>query len=270
MAKVTFIKLSVDMLENNKVVLLLQQPYGRVGLLAWYSMITIAGKCNSDGDLMFTSDIAYDEEMLAMKLLIVEDSEKTLLKQALNFMEKYKMITRKNEVISLIGWSEYQSAADLAIYRARDNERKQEQQSKMNKKRNKAELSGKMAELSQENKDVRCKKREVREENKITHSVRREEDVMSDRVSEEERLEKLNSPHLINITYDGDKLLEHERLKELLQEYPKGLFIGREQTIINLPNDQWEDFKRLLAKDGTSYLSVKKILLTITTGEQVI
>lgn len=173
-SKVEWVKLSVDMLESNKILEILYTENGHYTLMLWYALITIAGKCNQDGALMFTEKIPYSIEKLQFKLNMTTRKLKTILVSSLNELENRGMVEKSaDNIYYLPNWAEYQNVANLTVIREYERSRKHQQRGVMSGKSpvNVPDSSGKSPRLLL--RDVRSKNREEEvEEESLTPFVK--------------------------------------------------------------------------------------------------
>ena len=118
MAKVSWIKIEIEMFSNRKIKQIRKMPEGNNIVLIWVMLLTMAGRCNSNGIIFLTENIPYTTKMLADEL----DFEESIIQLALTVLEKFGMITRDSELLSIPGWEEHQSADGLE--KIRDQNRK--------------------------------------------------------------------------------------------------------------------------------------------------
>lgn len=118
MAKVSWIKIEIEMFSNRKIKQIRKMPEGNNIVLIWVMLLTMAGRCNSNGIIFLTENIPYTTKMLADEL----DFEESIIQLALTVLEKLGMITRDSELLSIPGWEEHQSADELE--KIRDQNRK--------------------------------------------------------------------------------------------------------------------------------------------------
>ena len=117
---VKWVKLTTDMFDNRKIKHLRRLPDGNNIVLIWVMLLTMAGRCNSNGMIFLTENIPYTPKMLADEL----DFEENTVILALQALENLDMIMTDGKFFSIAGWEEYQNADKLAEIRAKDRERK--------------------------------------------------------------------------------------------------------------------------------------------------
>lgn len=121
MADVKWIKLTTDMFDNRKIKHLRKLPAGNDIVLIWVMLLTMAGRCNSNGMIYLTENIPYTPKMLADEL----DFEESVVVMALKALEELSMITRDTAFLTIPGWEEYQSVDGLDKIREQTKKRVQ-------------------------------------------------------------------------------------------------------------------------------------------------
>lgn len=126
MAEVKWIKLTTDMFDNRKIKHLRRLPEGNSIVLIWVMLLTMAGRCNSNGMIFLTENIPYSPKMLADEL----DFEENTVQLALNALEQLNMIVTNNGFFAIAGWEEYQNIEGMEKIREQNRIRKQRQRDK--------------------------------------------------------------------------------------------------------------------------------------------
>lgn len=108
MAEVKWIKLTTDMFDNRKIKHLRRLPEGNNIVLIWIMLLTLAGRCNSDGLIFLTENVPYTTKMLADEL----DFEESTVKLALEALEQLGMI-HFDGFLCIPGWEEHQNIEGL-------------------------------------------------------------------------------------------------------------------------------------------------------------
>lgn len=126
MVEVKWIKITTDMFDNRKIKHLRKLPDGNNIVLIWVMLLTMAGRCNSNGMVFLTQNIPYTPKMLADEL----DFEENTVKLALQSLEQLEMIVMDNGFFSIPGWEEHQNAEALEKIREQNRIRKQKQREK--------------------------------------------------------------------------------------------------------------------------------------------
>ena len=88
MSEVKWIKISVDIFNDEKLQAIGTLPDGNMVQLAWFKLLCLAGKCNEGGLLMVTRELPYTDEMLAKRF----DMEIGQVQRALDIFQRAGMI----------------------------------------------------------------------------------------------------------------------------------------------------------------------------------
>ena len=126
MADVKWIKITTDMFDNRKVRHLRRLPDGNNIVLIWVMLLTMAGRCNSNGMVFLTENIPYTPKMLADEL----DFEENTVILALQALENLNMIVTDSGFFAIAGWNEYQNIEGMDKIREQNRIRKQRQREK--------------------------------------------------------------------------------------------------------------------------------------------
>lgn len=109
MSDVKWIKLVVDIFEDQKFLLIENQPEADSIMLIWIKVLCLAGKLNNGGVLILDEDIPYTHEMLS----IIFRMPVNTIELAISTFEKLKMIEIINDTITIPNWSKHQSLDQL-------------------------------------------------------------------------------------------------------------------------------------------------------------
>ena len=105
MAEVKWIKITTDIFDDEKVLLIESLPESDSIIVIWFKLLCLAGKMNNSGVFMLNDSIAYTDQMLAT---IFRRKEATV-KMALDVFENFGMIDRIDEVITIPNWGKHQT-----------------------------------------------------------------------------------------------------------------------------------------------------------------
>ena len=105
MADVKWIKITTDMFDNRKIKHLRRLPDGNNLVLIWVMLLTMAGRCNSNGMIFLTENIPYTPKMLADEL----DFEENTVKLALEALQHLNMVVIDGNFFSIAGWEDHQN-----------------------------------------------------------------------------------------------------------------------------------------------------------------
>jgi predicted phage replisome organizer len=126
LADVKWIKITTDMFDNRKIKHLRRLPDGNNIVLIWVMLLTMAGRCNSNGMIFLTENIPYTPKMLADEL----DFEENTVKLALASLEQLNMVVTDQGFFTIAGWEEYQNVDRLAEIREYNRLAKQKSRAK--------------------------------------------------------------------------------------------------------------------------------------------
>lgn len=105
MAEVKWIKLTTDIFDDEKILMIESLPSADTIIVIWFKLLALAGKSNNNGVFMMNNRIPYTEEMLAA---IFRRDDK-IVKLALNTFEQFGMIEIVDNVITIPNWDKHQS-----------------------------------------------------------------------------------------------------------------------------------------------------------------
>lgn len=119
MSDVKWIKISVDIFNDEKLQAIGTLPDGNMIQLVWIKLLCLAGKCNEGGLLMVTRELPYTDEMLAKRF----DMEIGQVQRALDIFQRAEMIEVIENIYMVSNWSKYQSTQSLEEMKAKHRER---------------------------------------------------------------------------------------------------------------------------------------------------
>ncbi len=125
-AEVKWIKIATDMFNNRKIKYLRTLPEGNIIVLIWVMLLTMAGRCNSNGMIFLTENIPYTPKMLADEL----DFEESTVQLALTALENLNMVVSTNGFFTIAGWAEHQNIEGMEKIREQNRKRKQIQRAR--------------------------------------------------------------------------------------------------------------------------------------------
>lgn len=119
MADVKWIKITTDIFDDEKILLIESLPSADSIIVIWFKLLTLAGKQNNDGVFMMSNRIAYTDEMLAS----IFRREINTVRFALRTFEQYGMIELIDNVITIPNWGKHQTLDAYEKKKKRDRER---------------------------------------------------------------------------------------------------------------------------------------------------
>lgn len=122
MAEIKWIKLSVNMFDDEKIKLIRTMPEGDSIALIWVQILCLAGKINDGGLVYMGQNLAYSDEMLATIL----DHPVSTMRIALSALDQFGMIDITNDgTIDVINWGKHQSTDKMAQIKEQNRIRQQ-------------------------------------------------------------------------------------------------------------------------------------------------
>ena len=105
MADVKWIKITTDVFDDEKILLIETLPEADSIIVIWFKLLCLAGKQNNSGVFMMNNQIAYTDKMLAT---IFRRKEATV-QLALQTFEQFGMIEIVDGVITIPNWGKHQT-----------------------------------------------------------------------------------------------------------------------------------------------------------------
>jgi len=109
MASVKWIKLNVDMFDDEKIKIIQSMPEGDALLIVWVKLILLAGKTNEGGYIYISENMPYTEEMLS----VVVNKPLTIIRLAIETFTRLGMIENDEKGIYLVNFEKHQSLDKL-------------------------------------------------------------------------------------------------------------------------------------------------------------
>lgn len=109
MAEVKWIKINVDMFDDEKIKIIQSMPEGDTLLIVWIKLITLAGKTNDGGYVYISENMPYTDEMLS----IIMNKPLNTIRLALDTFIKLGMIENDIKGIYLLNFEKHQSLEKL-------------------------------------------------------------------------------------------------------------------------------------------------------------
>lgn len=122
MSEVKWIKLSINMFDDEKIKLIRTMPEGDKIIVTWVQLLCLAGKTNDNGGIYMGQNIYYTDEMLATLC----DQPVNIMRIALKTLEQFGMIEwSDNGLIQIINWDKHQSTDKMQRIKHKNRERQQ-------------------------------------------------------------------------------------------------------------------------------------------------
>ena len=121
MAEMQWIKLRIDMFDDEKIKIIQAMPEGDALLVVWIRLIALAGKCNANGLVLVDDKFPYTDEMLAT----IFNKPLQTVWLALTTFEKFRMIESTTKGIYVTNFEKHQNIEGMDRIRERNRIRKQ-------------------------------------------------------------------------------------------------------------------------------------------------
>lgn len=141
MAEISWIKLRVDMFDDEKIKLIQSMPEGDAILVIWIRIMALAGKCNANGLVLVEDEFPYSDEMLS----VIFNKPLATIRLALSTFEKFRMIEQTQKGIYITNFDKHQNSDRLEEIREQNRLRKQRE-----RERKKSLLLGNSGDSEQE------------------------------------------------------------------------------------------------------------------------
>ena len=105
MADVKWIKITTDIFDDEKILLIESLPDAYAIITVWFKLLCLAGKQNNSGVFMMNNRVAYTDKMLATIFRMKE----TTVQLALQTFEQFGMIEIVDGVITIPNWGKHQN-----------------------------------------------------------------------------------------------------------------------------------------------------------------
>lgn len=122
MTNVKWIKLNVNVFDDEKFDAIRTLPDSNDLQLAWVKLLCLAGTCNENGFLILTNEIPYTDEMLASRFHM----DVGVVQRAMLMFQKLNMIEVVDNAYMVSNWLKYQSGDRLE--EIRENHRKRQRE----------------------------------------------------------------------------------------------------------------------------------------------
>lgn len=122
MSDIKWIKLSVNMFDDEKIKLIRTMPEGDSIVVIWVQILCLAGKINDHGAVYMGQNLAYSDEMLSTIL----GHPLNIMRIALQTLEQFGMIEVDSDGnIDVINWEKHQSTDKMARVKEQSRIRQQ-------------------------------------------------------------------------------------------------------------------------------------------------
>ena len=121
MAEMQWIKLRIDMFDDEKIKIIQAMPDGDALLVVWVRLIALAGKCNAKGLILVDDEFPYTDEMLAT----IFNKPLQTVRLALKTFERFHMVKSTIKGIYVTNFEKHQNIEGMDRIREQNKIRKQ-------------------------------------------------------------------------------------------------------------------------------------------------
>lgn len=119
MADVKWIKITTDIFDDEKVLLIESLPEADAIIVIWFKLLCLAGKQNNSGVFILGDKIAYTDNMLAT----IFRRKLATVQLALQTFEQFGMIEIVDGIITIPNWEKHQSLDKMQRLKSQSSER---------------------------------------------------------------------------------------------------------------------------------------------------
>lgn len=131
MAGISWIKLSVNIFDDEKIKVIRKLPEGDSVTLVWIHLLCLAGKTNDGGSVYIGQSIPYTDEMLSA----ICGEPINIIRLAIETFKKFEMVSiEENGIIEISNWEKHQNIEGMEKIREQNRLRKQRQREREKQK----------------------------------------------------------------------------------------------------------------------------------------
>lgn len=131
MAGISWIKLSVNIFDDEKIKLIKSMPEGDAIILIWIQLLCLAGKTNDNGAVYIGQHMNYTDEMIST----ICNQPLNTVRIALKAFEEFEMINLGEDgLISISNWEKHQNIEGMERVREQNRIRKRRQREREKQK----------------------------------------------------------------------------------------------------------------------------------------
>lgn len=122
MTDVKWIKITTDIFDDEKILLIEGLPSSDEIIVIWFKLLILAGKQNNNGVFLMNERIPYTDEMLAT----IFRRDINIVRLALGTFEQFEMIELVDNVITIPNWNKHQQLDSYEKKKQQDRVRQKE------------------------------------------------------------------------------------------------------------------------------------------------
>lgn len=165
MAEVKWIKITTDVFDDEKILLIESMPSADSIITIWFKLLILAGKQNNNGVFMMSNKLPFTDEMLAT----IFRRDLNTVRLALKTFEEFGMIEVVDNVITIPNWNKHQT---LDAYEKKKERDRLYQQNRRKKQKNLIEQKSpdKLSDVAISDKEEDKEKENIKENSLSTDS----------------------------------------------------------------------------------------------------
>lgn len=252
MADINWIKLRIDMFDDEKIKIIQSMPEGDAILVIWIRLIALAGKCNANGFVLVEDEFPYSDEMLS----VIFNKPLTVVRLALSTFEKFRMVESTQKGIYITNFEKHQNIEGMDKIREQNRIRKQRERERKHALLI-AETSSEVPELPEfETPSGESEKEECHENSDTVTQMSRDSHDVTTREVTQQRENKNKSKNIYNISSYED-IVETPEPEVQTTEPSERLSYDK---IMNSYNSICADLPEIRAMSDKRKRSVKSLL----------
>jgi len=211
MADVKWIKITTDIFDDEKIILIESMPDCYAIITVWFKLLCLAGKQNNKGVFMLNDRIAYTDKMLAT---IFRMNEATVT-MAIQTFQQFGMIEIIDGIITIPNWDKHQSLD--AYEKKKERDRQYQAERRATQKAIAEKSSDKSSDIAVTEEEREKEGEEDKEYHSFIHSAENDEEFLD----KDERREALLSQQRTALNGPlggGVVFLSDEQMDDLLNK----------------------------------------------------
>lgn len=181
MADVKWIKITTDIFDDEKILLIEGLPSSDEIIVIWFKLLILAGKQNNNGVFLMNERIPYTDEMLAT----IFRRDINIVRLALKTFEQFGMLELVDNVIAIPNWNKHQQLDSYEKKKQQDRVRQQERRAQQKTLALNSQTVNKNSEDEKKSRDSRVtvagQSRDSRENVAENRGLDKEEDIDIDK-----------------------------------------------------------------------------------------
>lgn len=181
MADVKWIKITTDIFDDEKILLIEGLPSSDEIIVIWFKLLILAGKQNNNGVFLMNERIPYTDEMLAT----IFRRDINIVRLALKTFEQFGMLELVDNVITIPNWNKHQQLDSYEKKKQQDRVRQQERRAQQKTLALNSQTVNKNSEDEKKSRDSRVtvagQSRDSRENVAENRGLDKEEDIDIDK-----------------------------------------------------------------------------------------